>query len=69
MNVNNIISKQKSYEIIKSRDGTFLSELVKNSFIVYCVRSCKVNKLSTIFRESFLTKIGKLENCSFKELC
>ena len=34
MNVNNIISKQKSYEIIKSRDGTFLNELVKNSFIV-----------------------------------
>ena len=52
MNVNNIISKQKSYEIIKSRDGTFLSELVKNSFIVYCVRSCTVNKLSKIFRES-----------------
>ena len=52
MNVNNIISKQKSYEIIKSRDGTFLSELVKNSFIVYCVRGCTVNKLSTIFRES-----------------
>ena len=53
MNVNNIISKQKSYEIIKSRDGTFLSELVKNSFIVYCVRSCTVNmnKLSKIFRE------------------
>ena len=51
MNVNNIISKQKSYEIIKSRDGTFLNELVNNSFIVYCVRSCTVNKLSTIFRE------------------